>query len=85
MSVTPDYIRISDDIEASIRSGERAPHSKLPTIAGLRDQYGISESTVKMVLIRLEARGLIYRHQGRGVYAADPAAWYVPGADSSSA
>jgi DNA-binding GntR family transcriptional regulator len=84
MSVTPDYIRISDAIEAAIRSGELASHGKLPTIAELRDQHGVSASTVKMILIRLEARGLIYRHQGRGVYAADPAFWYTPGSKSSS-
>ncbi|MGC9670619.1 winged helix-turn-helix domain-containing protein [Planosporangium sp. 12N6] len=76
MPVTPDYIRISDALEDEIRSGARKPHSKLPSIAELRKQYGVSDSTVKMVLIRLEARGVVYRHQGRGIYVTDTSEWY---------
>lgn len=71
MPITPDYIRISDELEASIRSGKRPAHSKLPTLAELRKEYDVGETTIKMVLVRLEARNLIYRRQGKGIYVAE--------------
>ncbi|NJC69135.1 winged helix-turn-helix transcriptional regulator [Planosporangium thailandense] len=75
-SATPDYMRIADIIEGEIRSGKREPGSKLPTIAELCGQYKVSDNTVKSAFIRLEARGLLHRHQGRGVYVTDPSEWY---------
>jgi GntR family transcriptional regulator len=75
-SATPDYMRIADTIEDEIRSGKRQPGSKLPTIAALCDQYKVSDNTVKSALIRLEARGLLLRHQGKGVFVTEPSEWY---------
>lgn len=77
MPVTPDYVRIAREIENSIRSGDRQPHSKLPSLSELREAYSVSESTVKFALAWVEARGLIYRHQGKGIFVSDPTEWWT--------
>ncbi|BCJ56886.1 winged helix-turn-helix domain-containing protein [Micromonospora endophytica] len=77
MPVTSDYARIAHEIETSIRSGAREPHSKLPTLLELREAYGVSETTIKFALVWLESRHLIYRHQGKGIYVNASDAWLI--------
>ncbi|MGA3488819.1 winged helix-turn-helix domain-containing protein [Micromonosporaceae bacterium DT55] len=75
MPATPDYIRIADEIMAEVRSGQRKPGEKLPTIAELCDAYGVSASTVNLANVRLEALGVIDRRQGKGIFVTDPDTW----------
>lgn len=75
MPATPDYIRISDEIIADIRSGRYKAGDKLPSIAQLCQQYLVSPSTIQLVNVRLEALGVIDRHQGKGVFVTDPKTW----------
>lgn len=77
MPVIADYARIAQEIEESIRSGGRPPHSKLPTLLELREAYGVSETTIKFALVWLESRHLIYRHQGKGIYVSDADTWLI--------
>jgi GntR family transcriptional regulator len=77
MPVTPDYVRISDELEEAIRSGVRSPHSKLPSINELQEAHSVSGTTIKLVLVRLEARLLIYRHQGKGIFVSEPDTWML--------
>jgi DNA-binding GntR family transcriptional regulator len=77
MPITPDYVRISDELEKSIRSGERPPHSKLLSMSEMQKAYGVGETTIKLVMVRLEARLLIYRHQGKGIFATEPGTWVI--------
>lgn len=76
-SATPDYMRIADILEDEIRSGKREPGSKLPTIAELCGQYKVSDNTIKSAFIRLEARGLLFRHQGKGVFVTESGKWAI--------
>ena len=78
MPVTPDYVQIADDIETEVRSGALVPGHQLPTIKDLKAQYGTSDTTVKLAFIRLEARGLILRHQGKGVFISAKNEWWSP-------
>ncbi|MEV6691844.1 winged helix-turn-helix domain-containing protein [Micromonospora sp. NPDC051196] len=75
MPSTPDYIRISDEIIADVRSGKYKPGDKLPSIAQLCEQFRVSPSTIQLVNVRLEALGVIDRRQGKGVFVTDPGTW----------
>ncbi|MCX5065296.1 winged helix-turn-helix domain-containing protein [Micromonospora lupini] len=75
MPQTPDYIRISDEIIADLRSGKVKPGDKLPSIADMSDRFEVSSSTIQMVYVRLEALRVIRRHQGKGIFVTDPKTW----------
>ncbi|MEU1605809.1 winged helix-turn-helix domain-containing protein [Micromonospora matsumotoense] len=75
MPATPDYLRIADEIVADVRSGKYKPGDKLPSISQLCQQYFVSPSTIQLVNVRLEALGVISRHQGKGIFVTDPATW----------
>ncbi|MEU8021736.1 winged helix-turn-helix domain-containing protein [Micromonospora harpali] len=75
MPATPDYIRISDEIVADVRSGKYKPGDKLPSISEQCSRFNVSASTINLVNVRLEALGVISRHQGKGIFVTDPATW----------
>ncbi|MCA9877513.1 MAG: FadR family transcriptional regulator [Thermomicrobiales bacterium] len=52
-------------------SDELSPGDSLPSEAELRRQLGVSRSTVREVLRRLEARGLIVTRHGVGIQVVD--------------
>lgn len=74
MAEKPIKQTIIDDIEEQIRTGELKPGDKLPSHRGLRDKYAASDTPVKQALAWLEARGVIYTHQGKGTFVAGPTA-----------
>ena len=57
-----------------IRSGELAPGTRLPPHTDLAETFGVAPLTVRQVLARLEADGLLSRERGRGTFvqAAEP-------------
>ncbi|MFD2420268.1 GntR family transcriptional regulator [Amycolatopsis pigmentata] len=67
----PLYLRIRNDLEGRIRSGELPPGSRLPTEAELRDQYGVSRATAQRVLHELAQAGLVERHRRKGTFVTD--------------
>jgi DNA-binding GntR family transcriptional regulator len=75
MPSTPDYIRIADEIIAEVKAGKIAPGEKLPSFAQQAHNYEVSASTVQMAYVRLEALGVIRRHQGKGIFVTDPKTW----------
>ncbi|MGN9804753.1 winged helix-turn-helix domain-containing protein [Micromonospora sp. L32] len=75
MPVTADYIRIADDIAYQVRAGRLRADGQLPSISQLAAKYGVSQSTIKQVYVRLEALRVIRRHQGKGVFVNDPKLW----------
>ncbi|MGC9669355.1 winged helix-turn-helix domain-containing protein [Planosporangium sp. 12N6] len=77
MPITPDYVRIADELEEAIRSGKRAPHSKLPSLSELQKMFNVGSTTIQLVMVRLEARLLIYRHQGKGIFVSEPNTWML--------
>ena len=56
------------------RLNERArllgPAAKLPTIVELRDEFGVSITTLHNALNELEAQDIIYRRHGSGIYVS---------------
>ncbi|MEV4490682.1 winged helix-turn-helix domain-containing protein [Micromonospora coxensis] len=75
MPITPDYIRIADDIIAGVRAKKLKPEDKLPSIAQMAADYNVGTSTIQMVYVRLEALRVIRRHQGKGIFVTDPKTW----------
>ncbi len=78
MPTQPDYVRISNAYAAAIVEGRLKPGDKLPTIAEMTERHSIGATTVKMVLVRLEARRLVRRHQGKGTFVEPPEKWLLP-------
>jgi DNA-binding GntR family transcriptional regulator len=78
MPTQPDYVRISNAYAAAIVDGRLKPGDKLPTIAEMTQRYEIGATTVKMVLVRLEARRLVRRHQGKGTFVEPRERWLLP-------
>ncbi|MEV4714668.1 GntR family transcriptional regulator [Micromonospora andamanensis] len=68
----PLYEQVVDDITTSIQAGTLKPGDKLPSIAQLTVQYGISNTMIKFALRILGERGLIETHQGKGSFVASP-------------
>src|SRR5919205_4366716 len=81
----PRATRVYESLSRSIAGGELPPGTKLPAHTALAQQYGVAPLTMRMVLGRLEARGLVSREQGRGTFvrARTPAAVVVLGGDES--
>jgi GntR family transcriptional regulator len=69
----PAYLRIRAELEQQIRSGALAPGARLPTEAGLRQQYSISRATAQRVLNELAQAGMVERHRRRGTFVAQTA------------
>ncbi|MFC6015080.1 GntR family transcriptional regulator [Plantactinospora solaniradicis] len=66
----PVYRRIMREIETKIEKAELRPGDQLPSISQLTEQYKCSAPTVRQALARLQERGVLQGHQGRGVYVA---------------
>ncbi|MGA3563757.1 winged helix-turn-helix domain-containing protein [Melissospora conviva] len=75
MPEVPDYWRIADEVIADVRSNKLSAGEKLPSIAEMREKYGVSHGTVQMAYARLEALRVIRRHQGKGIFVTDPKTW----------
>ena len=64
----PRATRVYEALRRSIAGGELPPGTKLPAHTELAQQYGVAPLTMRMVLGRLEERGLVSREQGRGTF-----------------
>ncbi len=66
------YLRIEEELNARIASGELEPGSLIPSERELARRLGVSRTTVREALARLEHRGLVVRELGRGTFVARP-------------
>ncbi|MGK4583516.1 GntR family transcriptional regulator [Kitasatospora sp. HPMI-4] len=64
----PAYLRLADVLRAEILSGAREPGSKMPSIADLCREHGLSEQPVRQALRVLTTEGLIEGRPGSGTY-----------------
>lgn len=67
-----EFRRIADEIAERIKSGELPPGTKLPTIAEIAEQNGVSAATAYRAVALLHDRELIRGYQGKGVFVAAP-------------
>lgn len=63
------YYRLYELLLAALQDGSIAPDSALPSEPELCARYGISRTTVRRALDRLEREGCITRRRGSGTYA----------------
>jgi GntR family transcriptional regulator len=63
------YYRLYELLSAALLDGTIAPDSALPSEPDLCAQYGLSRTTVRRALDRLEQEGRITRRRGSGTYA----------------
>lgn len=62
------YEQLAELLAADIRSGQRMPGSRLPSIRTLTAQHGISPSTAFQAYYRLEEKGLVRARERSGYY-----------------
>jgi GntR family transcriptional regulator len=68
---------VTAQVEGTIRnmivSGQLKPGDRLPSERTLVSDLNASRSTVRLVLVRLVAEGLVRAEHGRGYFVNDPA------------
>lgn len=67
----PFYFQLAELLEQEITEGRLAPGERLPSEAELCSHFGLSRTTVRQALGRLEQEGLVRREKGRGSYVTD--------------
>ncbi|MEQ9764525.1 GntR family transcriptional regulator [Streptococcus jiangjianxini] len=65
----PLYLKMVDTLELVIRDS-MSPHDKLPSERELSETFDVSRITVRQALKELEARGFIYKKQGKGTFVS---------------
>lgn len=78
-SPVPFYFQLAEALEQEIVGGYRKEASRLPSEPDLCDRYGLSRTTVRQALARLERRGLIERRKGQGTFVkrGQPGMWLL--------
>jgi len=66
------YLRVADDIEARIRSGELPPGTRLRSERELAEYYQIAYATQRKAMAVLRDRGLIETIHGTGTFVCNP-------------
>ena len=66
------FERIANDIREQIRTGRLKPGDRLPSIAQLKEHYGVSYGPVRAAMLVLKAEGLVRGQPGEGVYVTGP-------------
>jgi GntR family transcriptional regulator len=68
----PLWFQIADRLRGAIERGEFKPGDALPSEAKLNEAFGVSRTTARASLDRLEHEGLITRRSGRGSIVLSP-------------
>lgn len=71
-SDTPLYIQVRDAISNAIKSGDLAIGDKLPPVAQLSKEIGVTQATIRRALQDLTDLGYAECHVGRGTFITDP-------------
>ncbi len=62
---------ISQQIAEKITSGQLLPGTQLPTESELGKEFGVSRTAIREAIAKLRQDGLVFSHQGRGLFVAD--------------
>lgn len=71
-SATPLYVQLEQILHERIVGGQWAPGQRIPSENELNKLFGLSRMTVRGVLTKLVADGLLVRVPGKGTYVATP-------------
>ena len=72
-SKCPLYAQIRDDIKTAISKGDLKDGDRLPTVADLAGQAGVTQATIRRAMEDLARDGLIHSHVGRGTFVGSDA------------
>ncbi|NJQ00448.1 GntR family transcriptional regulator [Streptomyces zingiberis] len=67
----PAYLRVAGDLRQKIVSGSLAPHTRLPSQARIRAEYGVSDTVALEARKVLMAEGLVEGRSGSGTYVRE--------------
>ncbi len=75
----PFYFQIADLLEREIVTGRWEPGLRLPSELDICSHFGVSRTTLRQALSRLEQEGLVSRHKGRGTFVetSRPHSWLL--------
>jgi GntR family transcriptional repressor for pyruvate dehydrogenase complex len=62
---------VIEKIKAAIRNGDLKPGDRIPSHDELCKRWGISRTTIREALNKLESVGILTKYQGRGTYIND--------------
>lgn len=64
----PAYLRVASDLREKIVNGSLPPHTRLPSQARIREEYGVSDTVALEARKVLMAEGLVEGRSGSGTY-----------------
>ncbi|MDK1476733.1 GntR family transcriptional regulator [Streptomyces sp. 549] len=67
----PAYLRVAGDLRQKIADGVLAPHTRLPSQARIRAEYGVSDTVALEARKVLMAEGLVEGRSGSGTYVRE--------------
>jgi GntR family transcriptional regulator len=78
-SPVPFYFQLAGMLEEEIVTGRWEPGRRLPSEGDLGSVYGLSRTTIRQALARLEQEGLVSREKGRGTFVSSsrPRTWLI--------
>lgn len=62
------YMRVVNDIEARIKSGDLSPGARLRSERELAEHYGVAYGTIRRAMEVLRERGVVMTIHGRGTF-----------------
>ncbi|MEU0056377.1 MULTISPECIES: GntR family transcriptional regulator [unclassified Streptomyces] len=67
----PAYLRVAGDLRKKIVDGSLPPHTRLPSQARIRQEYGVSDTVALEARKVLMAEGLVEGRSGSGTYVRE--------------
>ncbi|MFF6993420.1 GntR family transcriptional regulator [Streptomyces sp. NPDC008313] len=67
----PAYLRVAGDLRKKIADGSLPPHTRLPSQARIRKEYGVSDTVALEARKVLMAEGLVEGRSGSGTYVRE--------------
>ncbi|WP_406136855.1 GntR family transcriptional regulator [Streptomyces sp. NBC_01089] len=67
----PAYLRVASDLRQKITDGSLPPHTRLPSQARIRQEYGVSDTVALEARKVLMAEGLVEGRSGSGTYVRE--------------
>ncbi len=67
----PAYLRVAGDLRQKIVEGVLPPHTRLPSQARIREEYGVSDTVALEARKVLMAEGLVEGRSGSGTYVRE--------------
>lgn len=65
------YLRVAGDLRKQIVDGSLPPHTRLPSQARIREEYGVSDTVALEARKVLMAEGLVEGRSGSGTYVRE--------------